>query len=185
VNKKQALAIISPFIAAILLITAYFISISPIRTISPILIDSNSIRIHFCPEDRCGDAVVSAIKSAKKSTYVAMYSFTNRDIAYAIADASKNGIDVKMYLNSDQRGEKYSKAGFLKKKGVPVRFHEHNGLMHNKFAVIDDNIVITGSFNWTASADKRNDENLLFINNKEAAEAYKKKFDKLWEGGAR
>ncbi|MBI5180934.1 MAG: phospholipase D family protein, partial [Nitrospirae bacterium] len=48
-------------------------------------------------------------------------------------------------------------------------------------AVIDDNIVITGSFNWTASADKRNDENLLFINNKEAAEAYKKKFDKLWE----
>ncbi len=180
-NKKQALAIISPFITAILLIAAYFISISPIKPISPILIDSNSIRIHFCPEDRCGDAVVSAIKSAKKNISVAMYSFTNRDIAYAIADASKNGIDVRVYLNSDQRNEKYSKAGFLKNKGIPVRYHKHDGLMHNKFVVIDDNIVITGSFNWTASADKRNDENLLFINNKEMAEAYKKKFDTLWE----
>lgn len=180
-NKKQALAIISPFITAILLIAAYFISISPTKPISPILIDSNSFRIHFCPEDRCGDAVVSAIKSAKKSTYVAMYSFTNRDIAYAIADASKNGLDVKVYLNNDQRNEKYSKAGFLKNKGIPIRYHKHDGLMHNKFAIIDDNIVITGSFNWTASADKRNDENLLFINNKETAEVYKKKFNSLWE----
>ncbi len=182
-NKKQALTIISSFITAILLIAAYFISIGPIRPIRPILIDSNSIKIYFCPEDRCGDAVVSAIEGAKKSISVAMYSFTNRDIAYALSDAAKKGLDVKVYLNSDQRDEKYSKAQFLKKKGIAVKFHDHDGLMHNKFAVIDDNIIITGSFNWTASADKRNDENLLFINNKEAAEAYKMKFNSLWERG--
>lgn len=180
--KKQALAIISSFIMAILLIAALkYRSYTTYKTYSFENFDSNSIRIHFCPEDRCGDAVVSAIKSAKKNISVAMYSFTNRDIAYAIADAAKNGLDVKVYLNNDQRNERYSKAGFLKNKGIPVRHHKHDGLMHNKFAVIDDNIVITGSFNWTASADKRNDENLLFINNKEAAEAYKKKFDYLWE----
>ena len=182
-SKKQALTIISFFIIAIFLIVAYFTNISPVRPIRPILIDSNSIRIHFCPEDRCGDAVVSAIEGAKKSISVAMYSFTNRDIAYALSDAVKKGLDVRVYLNSDQRGEKYSKAKFLEKKGAALKFHNHEGLMHNKFAVIDDSIVITGSFNWTASADKRNDENLLFINNKETAEAYKKKFDKLWDEG--
>jgi len=61
-------------------------------------------------------------------------------------------------LKKDLSEEKYSKAGFLKKREIPIRYHKHEGLMHNKFAVIDDNIVITGSFNWTASADKRNDE---------------------------
>ncbi|MBI5043863.1 MAG: phospholipase D family protein [Nitrospirae bacterium] len=185
-NKKQALTIISSFIAAILLIAAIkYRSYTTYKTYSFKNIDSNSIKIHFCPEDRCENAVVSAIEGAKKSISVAMYSFTNRDIAYALSDAAKKGLDVKVYLNSDQRDEKYSKAQFLKKKGIAVKFHDHDGLMHNKFAVIDDNIIITGSFNWTASADKRNDENLLLINNKEAAEAYKKKFDRLWAGGAR
>jgi phosphatidylserine/phosphatidylglycerophosphate/cardiolipin synthase-like enzyme len=181
VTKKQALTIGGAFITAIFLAAAYFTNIRPLRPISPILTDSNSLKIHFCPEDRCGDAVVSAIEGAKGSIYVAMYSFTNRDIAYALSDAAKKGLDVKVYLNNDQKDEKYSKAQFLKKKGISLRYHKHDGLMHNKFAVIDDNIVITGSFNWTASADKRNDENLLFINNKETAEAYKKKFNSLWE----
>ena len=89
-------------------------------------------------------------------------------------DAAKRGVEVRVYLNNDQRNEKYSKAGFLRKKGIPVKLHDHDGLMHNKFAIIDEEIVATGSFNWTASADTRNDENLVLIKNKQVSEAYKK-----------
>jgi len=53
--------------------------------------------------------------------------------------------------------------------------------MHNKYAVIDGKTVITGSFNWTVSAEKRNDENLLVIKRLPAlVEAYEKNFEKLW-----
>ncbi len=144
---------------------------------------SDSLEIYFCPEDRCGDAIVSLLANSKKGVSVAMYTFTSRDSSTALVDAAKRGVDIRVYLNNDQRNEKYSKAKFLKKKGIPVKFHDHDGLMHNKFAIIDDEIVATGSFNWTASADTRNDENLVFIRNKKAAEAYKKKFDALWEKG--
>lgn len=144
-------------------------------------IKGDSLEIYFCPEDRCEDALVSLIANSKKSINVAMYIFTSRDSAYALVDAAKRGVEVRVYLNNDQRNEKYSKAGFLRKKGIPVKLHDHDGLMHNKFAIIDEEIVATGSFNWTASADTRNDENLVLIKNKKASEAYKKKFDALWE----
>ena len=54
------------------------------------------------------------------------------------------------------------------------------GLMHNKFVVIDDHVVLTGSFNWTISADKKNAENLLSITDKDIAQKYAKQFKHLW-----
>lgn len=191
--KKREWALIASLITVIiLLITPYikdgaiqfrrFIGENPSETkIEDI--KNDSLQIYFCPEDRCEDAIVSLIENSKESIDVAMYTFTSRDSLTALVDAAKRGVGVRVYLNNDQRNEKYSKAGFLRKKGIPVKFHDHDGLMHNKFAIIDDEIVATGSFNWTASADTRNDENLVFIKNKQVSEAYKKKFDALWKKG--
>ena len=52
--------------------------------------------------------------------------------------------------------------------------------MHNKYAVIDGETVISGSFNWTKSAEYRNDENLVVINSKNLAKIYEENFKKLW-----
>ena len=54
------------------------------------------------------------------------------------------------------------------------------GLMHDKFAVIDDQVVLTGSFNWTATAEKKNSENLLVLTDKGLAQKYMKQFKHLW-----
>ena len=56
-----------------------------------------------------------------------------------------------------------------------VRYH-----MHHKFCVIDKSVVVTGSFNWTDQAVNHNQENLLFIENKELAAKYSNEFEKLW-----
>ena len=53
--------------------------------------------------------------------------------------------------------------------------------MHHKFAVIDNSVVVTGSFNWTAQAVRYNQENLLFFENKNLAEKYTKAFEGLWK----
>jgi competence ComEA-like helix-hairpin-helix protein len=52
--------------------------------------------------------------------------------------------------------------------------------MHNKFAVIDNKMVITGSYNWTASAGERNNENLLVIDDKNIIKEYQNQFNILW-----
>jgi len=69
----------------------------------------------------------------------------------------------------------------LVEKGIEVRISSNNYIMHNKFAVIDSKIVITGSYNWTASASTRNDENLLVIDDKEVILRFHKQFENLWE----
>jgi cardiolipin hydrolase len=53
--------------------------------------------------------------------------------------------------------------------------------MHDKFAVIDESVVITGSFNWTTQAVRNNQENILFLENKSLAANYLSEFNKLWK----
>lgn len=64
--------------------------------------------------------------------------------------------------------------------GIPVRHETGTGLMHNKFAVVDDSIVLTGSFNWTRSAEGANNENLLKITSPDLAAQYAEEFSELW-----
>jgi phosphatidylserine/phosphatidylglycerophosphate/cardiolipin synthase-like enzyme len=52
--------------------------------------------------------------------------------------------------------------------------------MHHKFMVIDGEIVVTGSYNWSAAAEERNDENLVVIRDRGVAEAFEREFERIW-----
>ncbi len=121
-----------------------------------------------------------------------MYALTSRKLSKALVDAKNRGVDVKVVLDHSFDAEnQYSKGEYLRRKGVPVklvsvrgewgRAREWEGKMHNKFAVIDRSIVITGSYNWTVTAERVNHENLLiFSNAPKVAEAYLREFNRLW-----
>ncbi|MCK4325743.1 phospholipase D family protein [bacterium] len=141
------------------------------------------ILVYFSPKGGCQGAIVKQVNEAKSEILVAMYALTEGDISWALVKARERGIDIKVVLDQAQRTQKYAKGRFLSKKGVPVRYENRSGLLHHKFAVIDNKIVITGSFNWTASAESRNNENLLIITSEELAQEYKREFRKLWEAG--
>jgi len=138
----------------------------------------------FSPEDSCGLAIQKYISEAEDYVFLAMYYFTLRRLAQELADAHKRGIEVRVFLDSKQRVEKYAKGRFLEKRGIEVKYRgdETSGYMHSKFCVIDDRVVITGSFNWTVSADLKNDENLIIIESTDVAKSYKNYFNRLWEG---
>ena len=137
-------------------------------------------QVYFSPNGGCQDNVLSAISKAHKSIDIAMYALTSREIAQAIVKAKEQGITVRIILDRAQIKDHFSKSRFLISKDLDVKFHIGPGLMHDKFAVIDDRIVLTGSFNWTASADKKNVENLLVIMDKELAGKFDKQFKLLW-----
>ena len=132
---------------------------------SPLVAQSGPKDLHafFSPNGGCTDAVISALGDAKKTVLVQAYSFTSAAIAGALVEAKKRGVDVQVILDKSQRTEKYSGATFLANGGIPVFIDADHKIAHNKVMVIDSQTVITGSFNFTKSAETGNAENVLLI----------------------
>ena len=119
--------------------------------------------------------VVQAIDEARKTVLVQMYALTSREIVSALGNAKHRGIDVRAIVDRSQlkedRSETYA-VGRLVSAGVPVLVDTVPGLMHNKVMIVDGATVITGSFNYTWSAEHRNAENLLVIHDPTLAAKY-------------
>jgi len=139
------------------------------------------LEVYFSLYDNPESIIIENIDNAKESINIAMYAFTDREIAQAIIRAKDSGVDIKIYLDRSQVNAKYSKTRYFLNNGIKnIRISSNNYIMHNKFAVIDNKIVITGSYNWTASAGERNDENLLVIDDKNIINKYQNQFNNLW-----
>jgi phosphatidylserine/phosphatidylglycerophosphate/cardiolipin synthase-like enzyme len=141
---------------------------------------ASAIKVYFSPNGGCQQAVVSQIRKATQTIDIAMYYLSSKKIAQALAQASQNNVRVRIVLDQSQEIESASKSGYLIKHGLQVRYHLGFGLMHNKFAIIDGQSLITGSFNWTLTAEERNEENLLIITDPETLEKYEQRFNYLW-----
>jgi len=139
-----------------------------------------SIDVYFSLVDDPEGAIIEQLNKAGKSIDIAMYYFTDRNLANAVIDAHNRGVRVRVYLDKDQKEAKYSKSRYLAKHGVTILYSSNSYLMHHKFAVIDNEVVITGSYNWTASAGERNNENLIVIRDPPLASRYKQEFYRLW-----
>ena len=109
-----------------------------------------------------------------------MYVFTLQNVAEALISAHDRGIEVKIVFDKSQ-GSSYSQYVILKAAGIEVRNDTNpDGIMHNKVAIIDNRIVITGSFNWTNSAENNNNENLIVIHSVDVASRYESEFQNIW-----
>lgn len=124
---------------------------------------NTSYAVCFTPGQDCEGLIVREINSARKSILMQAYSFTSAPIAKALADAKHRGVDVRAILDKSQRTEKYTGATYLKNAGVPVVIDDRPAIAHNKVFVFDQQSVLTGSFNFTKSAQDRNAENLMVI----------------------
>lgn len=144
----------------------------------------------FSPGGKCADRIIRELKGAQKEILVAVYAFTNEELAWTVVRAHERGVKVQVVLDKDFDGRNESSQGaFLESRGLAVRRATgvkirqlDSGLMHQKFAVIDGKVVVTGSYNWTQGAERFNDENLLVFRDAGAlAEEYRKEFFRLWE----
>ena len=139
---------------------------------------TQSIAVYFSPKGGCTNAAVSALDAAQSSILVQAYSFTSAPIAKALVDAKNRGVDVQVILDKSQKTEKYSGATFLMNAGIPTFIDSKHKIAHNKIMVIDGRTVITGSFNFTKSAEEGNAENLLVISD---APELAKKYSENWK----
>ena len=138
--------------------------------------------IFMCRDYRgaCSDRVIALAKSADDAMWVAVFSFTHEDIAESLIAAAGRGADVAVVVETRQETPVVPR---LVAGGVRVRQDGNGSSMHHKFAVVDGDVVATGSFNWTANADYHNDENLVILHSEEVASDFAAEFLRVWDLG--
>lgn len=159
----------------ILIIVSLNLFLLPLSNISyavGLTLNNTPTQICFSPKGGCTEAIVKEISHAKSEIYVQAYSFTSVPIAKALVDAHKRGIKVEAILDKSQKKARYTSATFLNNAGIPTHIDSKHAIAHNKIMIIDKEIVITGSFNFTKAAEEKNAENLLILKNKELANKY-------------
>lgn len=134
--------------------------------------NENQIELCFTPPSGCGTLIAQEIARAKESIYVQAYGLTSGIIVNQLIQAKHRGVKVQVLLDKSNVSDKWSKMMDLVNANVSVRIDKVSGIAHNKVIIIDGQKVITGSFNFTNAADKRNAENVIIINNKSVAKEY-------------
>ncbi|HSV94632.1 MAG TPA: phospholipase D-like domain-containing protein [Spirochaetia bacterium] len=115
----------------------------------------------FAPEDKCMAKVIKAVNTAETSIHFLAFSFTYNDLAKTMIANANKGVVVEGIFESRSANTDSSECGRLLNKGYDIRLDGNPGTMHQKVIIIDEKIVIFGSFNFSVSADEKNDENLL------------------------
>lgn len=136
------------------------------------------IRVFFTPGNTVETAIAEVIAAARQRILVQAYSFTNPLIVQALAEAKSRGVNVVVVLDKSNRTQRYSAADFTAHSGIETLIDAKHAIAHNKVMIIDDQIVITGSYNFTRAAEKSNAENLVIIESGPIAEKYVRNWQK-------
>lgn len=136
--------------------------------------------VYFSPDGGVQEEVINEIHSAKKTIDIMMYSFTSDELANALINASERGVKIRMIMDRVQSSNKSSQDESLIKHGIQLKIEQQKGIMHNKVAIIDGAVVLTGSYNWTDNAEEQNQENMLVIDTPNIVQKYQERFDYLW-----
>ena len=144
-----------------------------------VTIAGTSIQNCFSPGGNCATQVIQAVNGAKSSIDFLAFSFTDDGIGNAMLSRAKSGVTVSGVFETTGSDTQYSEYGKLKAAGLPVYTDGNPWSMHHKVIVIDDQIVVFGSFNFSESADSSNDENLLIVNNADLAHAFTAEFQRV------
>ncbi len=155
---------------------------SPADTPFPRLdIGEHIVETYFSPEDETIGHLLALVNSAEESVYFLAFSLTSDELAAALIAADARGVEVRGVLDAGQaasnQGGEYAA---LRAAGIGVRLDGEVGSMHNKILIIDGEIVVTGSYNFSANAEDNNDENTLIIHDADLAREFTAEFWRIW-----
>lgn len=137
--------------------------------------------IYFTHVDNIQSIILLKINEAEESIDISMYTFTDLILADALINAKERGVEVRIYLDRSQVYARYTQSIYFVQKELEVRISSNRYIMHNKFAVIDSELLITGSYNWTKAANNKNDENVMIVDCLSTVEIYQDQFENLWK----
>ncbi len=144
--------------------------------------DIENLGVCFTPNQSCFPQILQYINNAQSSILLLGYSFTSKPLTDALIKAKNRGVNVRIVLDHSQKSQKSSKEPIeaLIKNQIEIRFDHSVKIAHNKVIIVDNNQTITGSYNWSHSAEFNNAENLIFIKSQDITKKYKDYFEERW-----
>lgn len=194
IAKKIALVLVFCFVTGGFALLSYMLyqqQNPEIKLIKLLLDEEKKIaRAFFAPDDPIKPLLIGLIDAEKKSISVAIYTLTDKEIARAFIRARERGVCVECVTDPGYGKDRYSKIAQLANAGIAIWVYQpsdderSSSLMHDKFVIFGDSVedhslVWTGSFNFTARAHGRNQENVVILDNKDIVERFKKQFELL------
>jgi cardiolipin hydrolase len=135
---------------------------------------------YFSPGDHCRNAIVQHLNIAKKRLKICVFTISDDIITEAILRAQRRGVMVMLLTDNDKSFDLGSDIEQLSKAGISVKMDKTSDHMHHKFMIVDNEAVLSGSYNWTRSAAKFNHENVVVLKEEEMVKSFMAEFDKLW-----
>lgn len=139
-----------------------------------------SVEVYFSPEDGVAQHVLARLHQAQHSIRFMTFSFTSDPIADAMLQKRAAGLHVQGVFESQNANGTGSEFKRLRRGNITVLTDGNCYIMHHKVIIIDDRTVITGSYNFTSSAERYNDENLVIIDDPEVAQQYTEEFNRVY-----
>lgn len=136
----------------------------------------------FSPGSQSEERLAEMLAAARKSIDVVTFSFSSKILADAVIAARNRGVKVRFLMDANM-GRTSGLAKLVFSAGVPFRWgigRTDKGALHDKFTILDGQVLETGSFNWTSNASRHSFENMIFTNDAEAVKAYRYVFDWLY-----
>ena len=139
-----------------------------------------NVENYFCPEDHCADEVKKELQQAKHSIDFMTFSFTHDGIGHILLLKSLENVTIRgvMEAKGMTKDSQYQVLHYQLGEMVVKDANPRN--MHHKVFIIDNETVVTGSFNPTAGGNQRNDENILIIHEREIARRFADEFNRLY-----
>ncbi|MGL6075396.1 MAG: phospholipase D-like domain-containing protein [Fimbriiglobus sp.] len=135
---------------------------------------------HFSPGADCLGQILHRLQNARQSLDICVFTITDDRITRAILEAHRRGVKVRVITDNDKANDLGSDIAQLEAANVPLKVDRTAYHMHHKFAIIDRNRLLNGSYNWTRSAAQDNEENLTDCGDTKLISAFQTEFDKLW-----
>jgi len=145
-----------------------------------VTVDGVSVQVLFAAEDDAVDQIIAYINNARSSIRFMAFSFTQDDLGKAMLARAEDGVDLAGIFETRGSEIDSSELGNMFCAGYAMRQDGNPGTFHHKVIVIDEQIVITGSLNFSENADNSNDENVIIISDPAIAKLYLQEFDRRW-----
>jgi len=146
-----------------------------------ITLDGTRVDTYFSPDDHVLTAIYSLLNDAQESIYFLAFSFTSNELGAIVREKARAGLDIKGVMDQEQvasnTGTEFDP---FRQAGLDVLIDGNAGQMHHKVFIVDGRIVVMGSYNFSRSAEERNDENILIIYNEDIAQFFLQEFNRVY-----
>ena len=147
-------------------------------------IEKHTFRYHqvlFSPGKDIPETLSFLIDRAVKSIDLCVFTISDHRLGEKLTEAHQRGVQVRIISDDQKMNDRGSQVSLLDMAGIPVRIDHSRYHMHHKFGIIDGRIAFSGSYNWTYTATKHNQENLLVTTNYDIVHQYLEEYENLWQ----